>query len=396
MLRLAPGKRALLTFLACLTFACSRSPQPAEVTIRLEEPTASLASATILVDYSQAAASPLTRGGDPACTSIAPNVSAEFGDDRQGHLTINAEAAGGFSPPIDLAVCRMVPETTSATATAIAARLRISLLNATDTAGVALDDRQLASSRSSGRRIAAASTDGTGGDTARAAGSTGAAGSATGSGAAPSAGSAASGRTADTGTASPPATAGTRTGGMGASPEVGRRLIPPDRTAAARSPGSPSSPGAPGADGDGGGDDGGDQALGKADSNEDTDTDRSATAYVVTIGVTSQGKLGALQFNLQHHGTSGGFAGAGASARCQNTGAAASALASFNDVGNGVLRAGFIDLNGFDTPGAVATCTFKSRDSVTASDFSIEVVDATDPELKPQNVAVAVMDLRAQ
>jgi hypothetical protein len=164
---------------------------------------------------------------------------------------------------------------------------------------------------------------------------------------------------------------------------------------APRDSGSPAPPAPSGGD-TGGGDagDGGDS--GRADANEDSDTDRAARAYAVTVSVTNAaGPLGALQFDIVHRGGSGGFAGAAASARCSAQ--LPAALATFNDRGNGTVSGALVDLNGIDTPGAVATCTFKSRDSVSPGDFSVQVVDAAgvEGEKPAQDPRMSVTDVRA-
>jgi len=129
--------------------------------------------------------------------------------------------------------------------------------------------------------------------------------------------------------------------------------------------------------------------------NDPTDTDPDVRSFDVTVLVTDAvGLLGALQFNLVHLGDDGGFAGAGHTAACHAL--IPSALASFNDTGHGLVRAGIIDINGFPTPGAVTTCLFRSREPVGANDFSVELVDATDPELNAKRPRLAVSVEAAQ
>ena len=111
-------------------------------------------------------------------------------------------------------------------------------------------------------------------------------------------------------------------------------------------------------------------------ANEETDTDRTAHTYAVTVGVTTEsGNLGALQFDVRYTGSSGGWLGAGGSAVC--TADIQVALATFNDRGGSWLSAAMVDLTGFDTPGPVATCTFKSRETVNPGNFSVQVIDAS-------------------
>ena len=65
---------------AALASGCTKKADPVEVVIAIEETSGTLSSATVLVDYSGAAAAPLISSGRPACASIAPNVDLEFSD----------------------------------------------------------------------------------------------------------------------------------------------------------------------------------------------------------------------------------------------------------------------------------------------------------------------------
>ena len=75
---------ALVFVAAALASGCTKKADPVEVVIAIEETSGTLSSATVLVDYSGAAAAPLISSGRPACASIAPNVDLEFSDDGGG------------------------------------------------------------------------------------------------------------------------------------------------------------------------------------------------------------------------------------------------------------------------------------------------------------------------
>ena len=122
-------------------------------------------------------------------------------------------------------------------------------------------------------------------------------------------------------------------------------------------------------------------------ANDESDEDARAVAYAVSIGVTtSSGALGALQFDIRQVGATGGWLGAGAGAVC--TPDVPVALAQFNDRGGRWLSAAMVDMSGITTPGPVVTCTFKSREPVSAGNFSVQVIDASgldaDPTAKPE------------
>jgi hypothetical protein len=392
---------ALLAAAALSSFGCGKKSEPAEVVIALSEAAAPLSSATVLVDYSQASATLVKTGGEPACAAILPNMTAHFSDDGQGRMTIQANAPQGISAPVDLAVCRMVPDAPGIDGREIASRLRISLVAGADRAGAALDEKKLA--RAGGKRDGADAGHAEDSPSAHGEGDTGGVAGER----------AARGHDAAAVPGQP--------GGAGAGPAEERLAAVPQQPNAAMQGGAPPAPaaqpkslvppssanraGAPSGDsgGDGsddGGDDTGDdnQDPGEADANDDSDTDRSARSFAVTVGVNNAaGRLGALQFDISFRGSGrGGFAGAAGSARCQTE--IPAALATFNDKGNGTLSGALVDLDGIETPGAVATCTFKSRENVSAGDFSIRVVDAADveggaPVHAPQ---MGVQNLRAQ
>jgi hypothetical protein len=386
-----------------LAQACGRGGEPAEVYIKLSEPKGPIASATILVDYSQSGAKPLMKGGEVSCGAIVPNLSADFSDDGEGHLTIRARASMGFSPPVNLAVCRMIPDSASVTGDAIAAKLRITVQEGTDMAGAPLSAQRLAQTTGGGRDSRQEEPSGRGYQPPEGeAPEQGAKGAAPGGQAAGQAPQAAPGQAQTGGGSAGAGAPGSQAGGYGrpagapvpggSSSAKGGLGVPAPGEGAA-----PSGAVDPGERRFGGGDNAAkDDGSEKGDVNDDSDADRAARTFQVTVGVTnSAGSLGALQFDIIHGGASGGFAGAAGAARCQSL--IAGALATFNDKGHGTLSGALIHLEGIPTPGPVASCTFKSREPVSPADFSIRVVDAADsegnkPGQDPQMAVVSVTE----
>jgi hypothetical protein len=113
---------------------------------------------------------------------------------------------------------------------------------------------------------------------------------------------------------------------------------------------------------------------------------------VVTWRVDNAATIGALQFETLYGSAPGDFNGSDDFVECDDL---TGSLASFND--DDVARkltAGFINLAGFTTPRSVMTCNFcpvagSVRDPVPA-DFTVNVIDATDPALTPVTADVTV------
>jgi len=388
--------------------ACSRGPEPMEVIISLDKASEPLSNATILVDYSQAQARLAQSSGHPACASILPHVAAEFSDDAKGSLIVHARSAEGFSAPVDLAVCRMIPERENASAETISARLRISLIAGVDVAGRNLDDRQLAlttsrtytrpsdriaevakrersqertsetsarerRSESAGAERRMARADARNDSTY---GQAGARGEMDESSSARRERSASGSDTARTKRGVDDEVAAVPRYGGGVSANGSASGNTASAGSSSGSPGTDTAAGNAAADDSGQGHGG----SGSANANDDSENDVQAVRYAVTVGVTSHsGLLGALQFDVTHLGSTGGFVGAGASVDCSAD--VNAALTSFNDRGNGRLSAAFVDLQGFQTPTPVATCRFKTRERLAASSFQVTTTDASGPDL---------------
>lgn len=369
--------------------ACKRGIEPVEAVISLDSATEGLKKATIVVDYSQSGAAPLNNAGRPACTSILPHVATEFSDDGQGTLTIEAKSAQTFSGPLEVAACRMVPNVAGIAGATIAARLRVSLVGGTTAAGTRLEPQRLAEARGA-YRSPSASAPGSANPSA-----------ATGARSAPAAG------TNTVGTARPASP------GSAASPSSAEAMriqrdgstIPPsgaDRPSArnqAPAPANERNQGQQRGDSFGGATPGGSTPGGApasaAQRGYDPTDNQPVPEYLVQIGVTStSGLLGALQFVVNHTGSSGGWQGAGGSVNCTfNTPAA---LAVCNDVGGGRLKCGVVDTSGFDTPSTVVSCVFKTEENLRTSDFAVSVEEASDVELNKMEVTMAITGLVQQ
>jgi len=105
--------------------------------------------------------------------------------------------------------------------------------------------------------------------------------------------------------------------------------------------------------------------------------------FDVYIAVANDaGPLGALQFDIVFLGNDGGWFGAGGSTRCSSLGGG-SELSTFNDKGGGLLSGAIVDLEGIETPGEVARCTFGMDMPVLPEYFAVDVVDFADVEGNP-------------
>ncbi len=387
---------------AALARGCTKKAEPVEVVIAIEETSGTLSSVTVLVDYSGAAAAPLISSGRPACASIAPNVDLEFSDDGGGSLNIEATSGKGFVGPLDVAVCRMVPEDAALTAAAIKSRLQVSLLNATGPGGGRVSAATGPSRTGSPTRSGGSGSEDRG-DRAPVAGiersrtETGSAGYRP---AMPQGDAGVKSRPGSNGAMNSPR--GEASDGAGAYSEqpyeaeetveelLERRGTGTERRAAntvlveldQKSDALAS----------GGGSDADDP---QAQDPESPVNDPTSVSYTVTVGVTSGGGLlSALQFDVRYNGDGDWLGGAG-SVVCSTHPQVA--LATYNNRGNGWYSAAMIDLTGFEAIGPITTCKISSRDPVDASSFSVSVIDAATPEAGPPDPfpQMAITDIRA-
>jgi len=392
MRKLFVRSAAVLALAAAFSLAgCKSSPGPSiEVRIPLADATPTLKRATVVVDYTRSGARPQIAGGSPSCTSILPHVSCRFSD-ADGKLTIEAESPQGFSGPVDLAVCRMVPDSPETDAAQIAGRLRIEIADARGSDGQPIADTKLASTRDSSAAAGSAEAvpesgpSGDGGGRQRASGADSPASAAAGAGAAGATGQglvvtqddlaareqrraeeqmkareAQKKRDALSGQAAPGVAPGGSTGAVTAGE---------DEVPLGEEPGT--------------------------GVNDATDDDARATEYGVRFDLgPTQGPLGALQFDVKYHGGSGGWLGAGGGAAC--TWLVSAAIHACNDKRGGDLTCAIVDTSGISGPAGLMECSFKSRNSVAASDFSANVTDASTPGLEPADARVVVSGVYAR
>ncbi len=125
-----------------------------------------------------------------------------------------------------------------------------------------------------------------------------------------------------------------------------------------------------------------------------TPTASASAGYAVTFGVTSRaGRLGAVQFEANAKG-SADWQGAGASVACRN--ASGASMLACNDKGGGLLSCAFVDAKGIGTPVSLVTCGVSSSKPLAASDFSVKLVDASSPDMKPAKPSVGVTAVSAK
>lgn len=369
---------------------CKSSPGPSvEVRIPLADATPTLKRATVVVDYAKSGARPQIAGGSPSCTSILPHVSCRFSD-ADGKLTIEAESPQGFSGPVDLAVCRMVPDSPGTDAAQIAGRLRIEIAEARGSDGQPIADTKLAAKREStaapgsAEAVAESASPGDGAGRQRAGGADSAASSA----AAGAAGATGQGLvvTQDDLAAREQRRAEEQ---MKAREAQKKRDALSGQAAPGVAPGGSTGAVTAGED---------DVPLGEEPGtgvNDATDDDARATEYGVRFDLgPTQGPLGALQFDVKYHGGSGGWLGAGGGAAC--TWLVSAAIHACNDKRGGDLTCAVVDTNGVSGPTGLMECSFKSRNSVAAGDFSVNVTDASTPGLEPADARVLVSGVYAR
>jgi hypothetical protein len=112
---------------------------------------------------------------------------------------------------------------------------------------------------------------------------------------------------------------------------------------------------------------------------DDSPDDSEVPAYEIDFYVQTPGKFGALQLDITHLGSSGGFIGREDKVDCVPL---VEAIVASNYLGERVVKIGLISLQGIVTPSAVMRCGFRTREELGPSDFEIEVTDASDTESK--------------
>lgn len=374
---------------------CKSSSAPSvEVRIPLTDATPTLKRATVVVDYAKSGARPQITGGSPACTSILPHVSCRFSD-ADGKLTIEADSPQGFSGPVDLAVCRMIPETTGTDAAKIAGKLHIEIADARGSDGQPIAETKIASKREPTSGSSPSAT--VGGEAAREGGRHRAGGSAAepggaGEGAAPGA----AGQGGLVVTQQDLAAREQRR----AEEQMKAKEKDSQKKREVMAGGQAAAGGEAVMGGGAGAVTGGEEEVPLGEEpgtgvNDATDDDNRATEYGVRFDLAAtQGPLGALQFDINYTGGSGGWLGAGGGAGC--TWLVPAAIKACNDKRGGDLTCALVDTNGIAGPATILECIFKSRNSVAAGDFSVRVTDASTPDLQPADARVVVSGVYAR
>ena len=115
------------------------------------------------------------------------------------------------------------------------------------------------------------------------------------------------------------------------------------------------------------------------------------TQYAVRLHLEpTTGPVGALQVEVDYLGPGdGGWLGTGGQVGCRWF--VPATLHACNDKRGGALSCAVVDTGGFTGPTDLAECSFvATTDSLTASDFDVQVVDASAPDLSPTAADVTV------
>lgn len=390
MRKLIVGSAVSVLALGAFAAGCGGDSGSSSVEVKIAVPAAAAAihSATIVVDYARSGAKPQLSGGKPACTSILPHVSCSFSDDGSGKLTIEASAPQGFSTPVDLAVCRMIPASAGVDGTAIAGKIQVSLADARGSSGQAIEEKQgtkVASSGASRREPGSPSEAGGVGGGAAGEGQAGGGAGAVAQGGSGSAPGAAPGQGMVVTREDLAARDRQRAAEEQQARAAERSVIAPSQGGTAMAPGAAAESGA------------GDEGSESEDSEENDPEEFAADATKYTIRFDlkeTAGPVGALQIEVDYTGGSGAWLGAKGNVDCRWM--VAAALHACNDKGRSRLTCAVVDQTGFTGPTALMECTFKSKNAVTAGDFRVDVVDSSGVDLEPIEARVVVAGVYAR
>lgn len=97
--------------------------------------------------------------------------------------------------------------------------------------------------------------------------------------------------------------------------------------------------------------------------------------FTVEFAVTSQDRIGALQFDVAFHGGSGRFLGSGDQVDCTPL---VDALVAANHDDECRAKIGLVSLDGIRTPASIMRCGFRAAEAPSPSDFRIDVTDASE------------------
>jgi hypothetical protein len=111
--------------------------------------------------------------------------------------------------------------------------------------------------------------------------------------------------------------------------------------------------------------------------------------FSIDFYAETEGNFGALQLDITHVGSSGGFVGQGDKVDCVPL--EGDVIVASNYLGERVVKIGIISLQGIDTPAALMRCGFRTAEDLEASDFEIEVTDAADTNSMQVDAPVVVV-----
>jgi hypothetical protein len=350
------------------------------------------ARATLVVDYSGSNSRIHYADGAPDCAIILPGVDGDFADDGQGTLTIHTSGERALRGPADVAACRM-EATEGATGASLREQMTVRVTEALDAGGKAIDVASVTARPRAARSeeaIQQAQADAvkTAASISAAAPPPAALSPADGmvpAGVPPPAGMGTIAPKPGLPGGAPPPVPGAA--GAGApkppAPRPGTATGPRNL---ATGPGASSAVGAANS-GAGGADSGviDDSAVNAGDrdpSYDDSDSDNpNVPAYTLTFEVQGQGgRFGALQFEVNHLGRSGGFIGREDTIDCVPL---VDAIVAGNFVGERLAKFGLISLQGVPFNMLILNCGFRTREPLSSNSFAIEVTDASDTNSNP-------------
>ncbi|MBI5506878.1 MAG: hypothetical protein HY899_18990 [Deltaproteobacteria bacterium] len=372
MVLLGPAAAGIVGLTGCSSGDRNAIP----VTVSLQSETPSVSKATVLVDYSRTGAKIAQEEGRPSCAFILPGLAGEFSDDGQGALTVRLQAQRGLRGPADIVACRMLAAKADTEPRDIAARLDVKLTEAEDGAGKVIDlaaapttrrapANEMADKKPTQKSLLEAK---------RLADE--AAGRRTPNALVPAVVPPGTSAKPISPPAPPPAasTPGARPAPVlpsapAATPPAARGavLAAPSAAAPTANAGPVAGPGS---------------GVSKDPGYDDSPSDQPKTAqYDVTVSVIgTTASLGALQFEVSHTGSSGGWVGHQGDVECE---ALVDALRASNYVGGRTVRVGLVSIQGMPTPGAMVRCSFRTPEYLSTSSFAIQVVDASDIDSGP-------------
>jgi hypothetical protein len=360
-------------------------PEPVPVVLSLDNATARLAAATILVDYADTPATIAHDSRGPECAYISPFVTGEFTDDGTGRLTLRVRSNRGFTGPIDLAACRMIPNDLNATETTIRKSLKVSIVTAMDGEGKEIDHR----SRRDARKEQAATTPSSEEEETQESKTdeSTALEAAPGEARAPVKPAIANKPAAAPQAQPAPAPANTGAPAPAAEAKPAPKPATPDPEAksaadrvreriAANNPlGTKAGPSAPPPAPT---EDVPEPGTGVDNYDDSPGFSPGLPEYELTVSIVEgDAELGALQFELDHLGNSGGFVSLDEQRLdCLFLGGM---LGAANKQGR-TAKIGLIDLDGMPEVGPVVTCAFRTRETISTGSFTVRVTDASDTE----------------